>query len=81
MKCEKCDGRGWNDNQRYWNTAACIAYERGIEARKKCGKCKGTGYIIGNVKDVLDLLKVLKNNRQCCTDKEIQQCIDAIEKY
>lgn len=84
MKCKKCEGRGWNENARYWNAKSNInsdyylRYEPSIE----CGKCKGSGYIIGNVKDVLDFLKHLEAAK-FMHDKEyreqVRQCIDAIE--
>ncbi len=76
MICGKCEGNGWHYNSRNkgsWDFANPITIS--------CKKCKGTGYVIGNPQDVVSLLKVFKNNRKAVTDKEIQDCIDAIEKY
>ncbi len=76
-KCTKCDGRGWYENPRY----PLVGSWAGIPSFK-CGKCKETGYVIGNVKDVLQFLKHLRVKFEY--DKEyreqVDQCIAAIEK-
>lgn len=85
MKCPKCEGRGWNDNQRYWNAKAKYQtdYYLRFEPTVKCGNCKGSGYIIGNVKDVLDFLRHLEKGK-FMYDKEYaeqtRQCINAIDE-
>ena len=80
MKCDKCDGVGWNDNPKYWDKR----YDSYIlhDPRINCRKCKGTGYVIGNIKEVFGFLKVLEDrfNHDKEVLKEIKQCIDAIEK-
>lgn len=76
MKCEKCVGRGWYENPKYpmkGNWAGVSSF--------KCGKCRGTGYVIGSIKEVLEFLKVLQNNPSAITKHDIQECIDTIEKY
>jgi len=79
-KCEKCEGQGWKDNPRYWNMSATIAWERGIPSRINCRECKGTGYVIGDVKDAIDTLRAWKNNPQGITNKEFKQAIEILEK-
>lgn len=79
MRCPKCEGRGWYENPKYPNPASwSYAGEPSIDCRK-CGK---RGYIIGNVPDVVEFLKVLANNFEHDKERlrEIKQCIEAIEK-
>lgn len=81
MKCEKCNGTGSKDNPKYWDKSndSYIMHN----PKTKCKKCGGSGFIIGNVKDVLTFLHYLNNTNQLLpTDrKDLQQCIDTIEKY
>ena len=85
MKCLKCEGRGWNDNQRYWNAKAKYQtdYYLRFEPSVKCRNCKGSGFIIGNIQEILDFLNHLEIAK-FMNDKEYKhltrQCIDAIEK-
>lgn len=79
MKCPKCDGKGWYDNPKYPNPAS---YSHAGEPSIKCKHCNGTGYIIGDVKDLLAFLKHLQVYFE--KDKhyyhQVKQCIDIIEK-
>ena len=77
MKCAKCDGKGWYDNPKYPIPYGNWAGEPTIN----CKKCKGSGYIIGNVKDVLDLLNHLEVYFKYDKDylKQVKQCINVIE--
>lgn len=79
MKCPKCDGRGWYENPSYPNPAS---WNYAGEPTKRCGKCKESGYIIGNVKDVLSFLKHLQVKFELEKDAEYvrltKQCITAI---
>jgi RecJ-like exonuclease len=83
MKCQKCEGKGWNDNEKYWKAKANIHNDNYMryEPSIKCSKCKGSGYIIGNVKDVLSFLKHLEF--KFSKDKEyleqVKNCINTIE--
>ena len=81
MKCIKCDGIGTVPNNRYYNYGCAEAYERGLNAIKKCSNCKGSGFIIGNVKDVLNFLKHLAVKFEHDKEylRETKQCIDTIE--
>lgn len=65
-KCPKCDGNGWKDNPRYWSAKAKYATEYYLryDPRIRCRECKGTGYVVGDVRDAIDTLRVWKNNPQ-----------------
>jgi hypothetical protein len=76
-ECPKCKGNGWYPNPRYPNPSS---WSWAGEPSFKCSKCKETGYIIGNVKDVLSFLKVLQNELRGEMLIELKQCIDTIEK-
>ena len=80
MICGKCEGKGWYDNPKYPNP---VHYSYAGEPTLRCRKCRGIGYVIGNVNDVLDFLKHLEVKFE--KDKEylpqVKQCIDTIEKY
>ncbi len=76
MICPKCEGRTW-----VYNPKNKGSWDFEHLATIHCGKCKGTGYVIGSVADVLGYLKVFKENRSAVSDKDIQSCIDIIEKY
>ncbi len=78
MVCPKCNGRGWYENPRYPNPASW-SYA-GVPSFK-CSKCRETGYIIGNISDILQLLKVLQHKiYDKELSKEIKQAIESIEK-
>lgn len=82
MKCQKCEGKGWIHNNKYYTMASCVAYERGIESRKECNDCKGSGYIIGDVKDVIRNLEYLLHTAMGREERKIiQQCLDVITKH
>lgn len=85
MECDKCGGCGWNENKRYWNAKAKLQsqYYLRFEPTVKCGKCGGSGYIIGKIKEVLDFLLHLEKGK-FINDPEysskVRQCINAIDK-
>ncbi len=82
MKCPKCEGRGWYENPKWIGGGSA---SEGISPSFKCKKCKESGYIIGNVKDVLDFLNFLKAQYERVKDshmlEQVKQCIDTIEKH
>ena len=79
-KCDKCEGNGWKDNPKYWNASRANDWYLQYPTRINCRACKGTGYVIGDVRDAIDILKVWKNNPQGITDKEFKQAIEILEK-
>lgn len=82
MICPKCKGAGCYRNPKYPNPAS---WSYAGEPNLPCRKCRQTGYIIGNVKDVMDHLKHLLVKFEMEGDKEYQrythECIKAIEGY
>lgn len=82
MKCPKCKGCGYYPNPKYPNPAS---WSYAGEPSFPCRKCKQTGFVIGNVKEVLEFLNHLKVKFEIERDKdylrEVNQCIDVIEKY
>ena len=81
MKCSKCNGSGTIDNPRYWGGRySCIeAWERGYDPSIKCKQCNGTGYIIGNMSEIVDRLRCAANGVTIRT-KEAKQMLEAILK-
>lgn len=77
MICPKCNGAGEVPNQRYYNMTNAEAYERGIMPSKKCTKCNGSGFIIGNIQDIANRLLVAANG-VTITKREAKQMYDAI---
>lgn len=76
-KCTKCNGQGTYPNPKYYSSRAdYIMYE----PYKKCGICKGSGYVIGDIKDAFNVLRVYKNNPKSITDEEFKKCIEILEK-
>ncbi len=52
MVCDKCKGIGRVDNPKYWNNKGsdyCLRFDPMI----KCRKCKGFGYVVANIQDVM----------------------------
>jgi len=82
MKCPKCNGEGWRYNPKYSGYNAASLYSNGEDVRKPCSKCRGTGFIIGSIREVYDTLIVLRNNHKWHKEelRDINQCIEAIEK-
>lgn len=84
MKCPHCEGRGWKHNQRYYSAKERYptCYYLKYEPTVTCRKCKGTGFIIGNPKEVLEFLKhleVAKFADDTEYQRQVRQCISAIE--
>ncbi len=80
MKCPKCNGSGFRRNPKYPNPASWSW--AGIEGWP-CKYCGESGYVIGNIKDILDFLKHLEvkfHNDKHYRD-QVKHCIDTIEKY
>ena len=82
MQCSKCEGRGWIRNPK-WHGGGSAS--EGIKPSFKCKKCGGSGYIIGNVEDVLKTLKHLEQyftleNKHKEHAQSIRDCINIIEK-
>lgn len=79
MKCPKCNGTGVIDNPRYYRYSSFVAYERGIKAIKDCKNCNGSGYIIGNIQDIVDRLECAAKGVTISKD-EAKQMLEAITK-
>lgn len=80
MKCPKCNGCGKVSNTRYYNLGSAIAYERGVSPIKTCKECNGTGFVLGNYKDIADRLLVTAKGGEPIKQKEAQQMLDVITK-
>ena len=52
---------------------------KGYNPTIKCKQCNGSGYIIGNINDIVDRLKVAANG-VTITQKEAKQMLEAILK-
>ena len=79
-KCDKCDGNGWKDNPKYWNATRMNDWYLQYNPRIDCRACKGTGYMIGDVRDAIDILRVYKNNPHGITKSEFLKAIEILEK-
>lgn len=81
MECPKCNGSGRVENPRYFNGQySCTeAWERGYDPSIKCRKCNGTGYIIGNISDIVNRLRAASNG-VTITTREAKQMLEAILK-
>lgn len=81
MKCPKCNGRGFIDNPRFYSykTGCNDAYQHGIEPTKKCVTCNGSGYIVGNLKEIAERLLCAANG-QTITPIEAISMYNAIMK-
>lgn len=82
MECPKCKGRGFVDNPRFYSyrTGCNDAYYHGIEPTKKCSNCNGSGFVIGNVKEIAQRLLCAANGQITITPREAKQMYDAIIK-
>lgn len=78
MKCPKCNGRGVIANPRYYRYSNSVAYEKGIKAIKDCKNCNGSGYIIGNIQDIVDRLECAANG-VTISKEEAKQMLNAIK--
>lgn len=78
MKCKKCDGQGVVPNPRYYRYSSSEAYERGIPVTKTCPYCQGSGYIIGNINDIVERLECAANG-VTISKEEAKQMLIAIK--
>lgn len=77
MKCPKCNGKGYVTNKQYYNLGNSLAYEKGVLPMKPCYHCNQSGYIIGNIKDVIDRLECAVNG-VTITPEEAKEMLNAI---
>ena len=79
MICQKCNGKGFVDNPRFYSykTGCNDAYMHGIEPTKKCKECNGKGFIIGNIKGVASRLLSAANG-STITPREARQMYNVI---
>lgn len=80
MICPKCKGKGLVDNPRYYCHSNSEAWEMGIKPTKTCRQCKGSGFIIGNIGEIVDRLRCVVNG-VAITPSEAKQILDIITKY
>lgn len=74
MICKKCNGNGYRNNPRY-HGCQDVGWH---EPRIKCRACEGSGFIVGSLKEVLDVLKVIRNGG-AWRKEDIVQAIKVIE--
>lgn len=79
MKCPKCNGSGHVTNKRYYKQGPSLSYELGIPPMLPCKECKGGGYVIGNINDIVDRLRCAANG-VTITRGEAKEMLDAILK-
>lgn len=73
MICDKCKGKGYITNPKLYQVPSWRAYEMGYCNPIKCRKCGGSGFILGNAKDVMEMLNVSINTNTPLTMREIKQ--------
>ena len=73
MICDTCKGNGWIDNKQYYRYCSTNAYERGLEPRVKCKRCGGSGFVVGNLNEALNVLSVAINNKRGLTYSETKE--------
>lgn len=81
MMCPKCNGSGFVDNPRYYSypTGCTDAWCHGIAPMIKCRNCSGSGFIIGNIKEIADRLLCAAKG-VTITQREAKQMYNAIMK-
>lgn len=67
------------DNPRYYRYPSCESYVMGISPTQKCRMCGGSGYIIGNIGDIVERLKAAVNG-VTISPKEAKGMLDVILK-
>ena len=73
MICCYCSGQGYVNNPKVDTMSDTDAYERDIPFQIKCRACGGSGFIIGNANEAIEMLNVHLNNGQPLTTREIKQ--------
>lgn len=79
MKCKKCQGCGWIRNPKWVGGGSA---SDGITPSRTCKTCQGTGFVVGDMKDVISQLKYVAATLLAINQKElsndIQECIKII---
>ena len=82
MKCEKCQGIGIVDNLAYWNAKAKYGIDWAMfkhNPKINCKVCKGLGYIVSDMPDILHELKDIAITIPSSEQKRLRNCINIIE--
>ena len=68
------------DNPKYWNGRTNInsQWYLQFEPSINCRACKGSGYVIGNIKDAIETLKFWKSDPKSITEKELRQAVEIL---
>lgn len=80
MKCPVCGGCGMVYNPRYYNHPNWYCYENDIPAKIRCKNCKGYGYIIGDISDIIPALQTAVYEKRGLTAKETKQILTTLLK-
>lgn len=80
MICDKCNGKGSKTNPKLYNVPIWKAYEKGYDKPIKCSKCGGSGFIIGNIQEVIKSLDVAINSNTPLTIRELKQIKSILQK-
>ncbi len=85
MKCTKCSGTGMVENPEYYRNKHQYdtCYYLLFSPTRVCSKCKGSGYIIGKISEVLNFLEYLRDTEfrdNLEMKKQVIDCINTINK-
>lgn len=73
MICDTCKGTGWIDNKQYYRYCNAEAYDRGLAPQVKCKRCGGSGFLVSNLNEALNVLTVAIKNKKGLTPKETKE--------
>jgi hypothetical protein len=80
MICDKCNGKGYYTNPRYFQMSNSEAYERGYATELKCSKCGGSGLLLGNANEIIDRLNVAIKTKTPLSVRELKQLMLVLKR-
>ena len=80
MKCLKCNGYGYIRNPKRKTMSKTEAWESDCLNDIKCPVCGGSGFILGNYNEIMDLLNSLIKNNTHISVRELKQIRNLIIK-
>ena len=72
MICDKCHGAGYCETPHRSHVPEVVAFERGYTEPIKCSRCNGTGFLSGNIHEIIETLNRAIGDNRPLTIRELK---------
>ena len=73
MICTNCNGIGYVENGHRNHVSESVAWEREYTNPIRCKACGGSGFILSNADEVMNMIDIHINNKTSLTQRELKR--------